>query len=228
MSGLQIPVTGISYEPLAAFLDSDRAPTDSMQMAEFDGFLTGVAIGPELIMPSEWLPVAWGGEGPVFESDEEAQSLFGAMMSRYNEIIRQAQDGTYEPIRCTTPEERRAWAEGFVIAMGLRLQAWHPLLKAKQAGWLLAPIFALCCDESGKSALDLGPEIERQMMKGAPILIPAAVVSIAAFWRERRDGRTGNLRVDRTTRADAGFPKAGRNEPCPCGSGKKFKRCCGV
>ena len=23
-------------------------------------------------------------------------------------------------------------------------------------------------------------------------------------------------------------PKAERNSPCPCGSGKKFKRCCGV
>jgi preprotein translocase subunit SecA len=23
------------------------------------------------------------------------------------------------------------------------------------------------------------------------------------------------------------LPKAGRNEPCPCGSGKKFKSCCG-
>lgn len=22
-------------------------------------------------------------------------------------------------------------------------------------------------------------------------------------------------------------PKIGRNEPCPCGSGKKYKRCCG-
>lgn len=22
-------------------------------------------------------------------------------------------------------------------------------------------------------------------------------------------------------------PKAGRNDPCPCGSGKKFKKCCG-
>jgi SEC-C motif-containing protein len=22
-------------------------------------------------------------------------------------------------------------------------------------------------------------------------------------------------------------PKVGRNDPCPCGSGKKFKRCCG-
>jgi uncharacterized protein YecA (UPF0149 family) len=22
--------------------------------------------------------------------------------------------------------------------------------------------------------------------------------------------------------------KTGRNQPCPCGSGKKFKKCCGV
>lgn len=22
-------------------------------------------------------------------------------------------------------------------------------------------------------------------------------------------------------------PKAGRNDPCPCGKGKKFKKCCG-
>jgi preprotein translocase subunit SecA len=22
-------------------------------------------------------------------------------------------------------------------------------------------------------------------------------------------------------------PKTGRNEPCPCGSGKKYKKCCG-
>jgi preprotein translocase subunit SecA len=25
----------------------------------------------------------------------------------------------------------------------------------------------------------------------------------------------------------AGHPKVGRNDPCPCGSGKKFKKCCG-
>jgi len=23
-------------------------------------------------------------------------------------------------------------------------------------------------------------------------------------------------------------PKIGRNEPCPCGSGKKYKKCCGA
>ncbi|MFY9327767.1 MAG: SEC-C metal-binding domain-containing protein [Georgfuchsia sp.] len=25
-----------------------------------------------------------------------------------------------------------------------------------------------------------------------------------------------------------GGPKIGRNDPCPCGSGKKFKKCCGA
>ncbi|MCI0480557.1 MAG: SEC-C domain-containing protein, partial [Candidatus Dadabacteria bacterium] len=23
------------------------------------------------------------------------------------------------------------------------------------------------------------------------------------------------------------MPKVGRNDPCPCGSGKKYKKCCG-
>ena len=23
-------------------------------------------------------------------------------------------------------------------------------------------------------------------------------------------------------------PTTGRNEPCPCGSGKKYKKCCGI
>ena len=36
---------------------------------------------------------------------------------------------------------------------------------------------------------------------------------------QRRQG--DNVTVTRST------PKIGRNEPCPCGSGKKYKQCCG-
>ena len=35
----------------------------------------------------------------------------------------------------------------------------------------------------------------------------------------------GELKIELPTRRD--IPKVGRNEPCPCGSGKKFKACCG-
>ena len=27
---------------------------------------------------------------------------------------------------------------------------------------------------------------------------------------------------------ESGVDRVGRNEPCPCGSGKKYKRCCGA
>jgi len=31
-----------------------------------------------------------------------------------------------------------------------------------------------------------------------------------------------------TTKTVIRGPKIGRNDPCPCGSGKKFKKCCGL
>ena len=34
-----------------------------------------------------------------------------------------------------------------------------------------------------------------------------------------------NSDIDRTVRRQE--PKVGRNDPCPCGSGKKYKNCCG-
>jgi hypothetical protein len=37
------------------------------------------------------------------------------------------------------------------------------------------------------------------------------------------EGKTHNPEPRRATE-----PKAGRNNPCPCGSGKKYKKCCGV
>ena len=40
--------------------------------------------------------------------------------------------------------------------------------------------------------------------------------------REAADAAQASAR-----RAAASTPKIGRNDPCPCGSGKKYKKCCG-
>ena len=42
----------------------------------------------------------------------------------------------------------------------------------------------------------------------------------------REDGRW--LYVDGVIAPQAPAGKTGRNDPCPCGSGKKFKKCCGA
>ena len=44
----------------------------------------------------------------------------------------------------------------------------------------------------------------------------------------RRDGRWYYLDGEHETETvRRETPKVGRNDPCPCGSGKKFKKCCG-
>ena len=55
--------------------------------------------------------------------------------------------------------------------------------------------------------------------------IPACVIEIAAYWRKRRPTPTtgSSQPVSVSLKAD----QPGRNDPCPCGSGRQYKVCCG-
>jgi uncharacterized protein len=44
------------------FLLSDQTPDNSIGLSDLDAFLTGIVVGPELIMPSDWLSVVSGGK----------------------------------------------------------------------------------------------------------------------------------------------------------------------
>ena len=110
-------------------------------------------------------------------------------------------------------------------AVALRADAWEPLMRSKRLGRLLLPILAVCADEDGESVLGLDPDEEERFMAEAAEFIPACVTEIAAYWRKRRPTpATGSSQtVSVSLKAD----QTGRNDPCPCGSGRKFKVCCG-
>ena len=63
------------------------------------------------------------------------------------------------------------------------------------------------------------------LLTWAALTIAGVLVWGAHLRRERRGGTGGHADL-----ADHPFarpaPKVGRNDPCPCGSGKKFKKCC--
>jgi len=160
MSEWEIPVrdADADLDALDEFLISDRSPPDSMMLSDLDGFLTGIAIGPELVLPSEWLPLIWGGDAPEFADEDEAKAILGAIMGRYNEILRRIADDTLDPIFWADRDGTLIaadWAEGFLQAIMLRADAWGSLFKSKRDGQLLFPILALCGDKNGESLLGL-------------------------------------------------------------------------
>jgi uncharacterized protein len=188
-----IPQTGpVDLAALDAFLLSDRAPEESMGLSDLDGFLTGMVVGPELILPSEWLPVVWGGGEPTFGSAEETGLVLGTIMGRYNEIVRTlaVAPEDLDPVFWEGPEGQvivTDWAAGFLDAVALRPQAWGPLVRHPEARTLMLPLLLLGADGPDDLPFDdvSLPEVNEDKLHAAGVdLIHGCVEGIAAFWKE--------------------------------------------
>ncbi len=192
----------VDLDALDAFLISDRTPEESMCLSDLDGFLAGIAVGPEVVMPSEWLPVVWGGEEPAFESVEEARSILGTVMGRYNEIVRalDAAPDEFDPAFWEGPDGEAIvtdWAAGFLDAVMLRPKAWEPLVRHAEASALILLLLVLGADDPECLPFGVRPppreQVEALHAIGAD-LIPDCVVGIHGFWRERRARGNGGGR----------------------------------
>ena len=176
---------------LDAFLLSDRAPEDSMGLSDLDGFLTSIIVGPELIQPSEWMSVIWGGDEPAFDDVGEARTVIGAIMGRYNTIIANLDDVAerFDPVFLEGAGGRvivSDWAAGFLDAIQLRLPAWDPLITHPEERSLVIPIFLLGAVDDGRfrDQRPLSPGELEKLMETGPELITACVIGIRAFWAE--------------------------------------------
>ncbi len=106
------------------------------------------------------------------------------------------------------------WCFGFMRAIDLAGKAWEPLFDDETNRVLLMPILMLGTEE-GLDQIDAAEDSEAEY-EGALEMLELSVEAIDAYWRLRRKyGAVPSI---------AGEP--GRNDPCPCGSGRKFKKCC--
>jgi len=186
----------VDLDALDAFLLSDGAPENSMGLSDLDGFLTGVIVGPELLMPSGWMPALWGGGEPDFKNVEEAEAILGTIIARYNEIVSDLDAGidAFRPIFWEGPSGELIvtdWAAGFIDAIKLRPKRWEPLIQHPDARVLLMPLLVLGADDPDHSPFGShvlpDDEVEALLEQGAEI-IPKCVFAIRDFWREQIGG----------------------------------------
>lgn len=222
------PLSDKEFNELDKFLLSDRCSDDCMTMDSLHGYLTAIAIGPVEIPMAEWLPHVWGASGdspPAFKSEKECERIIGLIGRYLNEIAitLEVAPAEFEPLFCEHEWEGRkvadgeAWAWGFWEGMRLREEAWRPIWCSNIAA-LMRPIYLLGAEEIEEEEMEL---VDNPIKcHKLAIEIEAVIPEIYRFWLPHRKSPVA------TAQRDA--PKIGRNDDCPCGSGKKFKKCCGI
>ena len=112
------------------------------------------------------------------------------------------------------------WAEGFNRAVALTPASWFAIIESGDTDAVAAfsGLRSLIAIASGESTLSK-PEQDR-LTAEAPDLIPEWV-EILSYWRLAHNPIAASS-------ATATFKNTRRNDPCPCGSGKKYKKCHGA
>lgn len=161
------------------------------------GFLTAVGTGPDAVAASVWIPVIVP-EG-AFAEDAPARArvdLLARLFGAVGETLR-----TSPAIICPEAEKPAREAVDFCRGYVRGAQLHETWLRDEVAARQLLPFEALAKDE-----VDGITTTHRERLG-------SHVAALHAYWQAKR-------RVVHAT------PKVGRNDPCPCGSGKKHKKCC--
>lgn len=231
---MQDKLTDDELTSLQDFLDMPGLADTSMDVAIMEGYFAALAIGPRVVMPSQWLPWIWdmdeGEAQPAFVDADEANVWMQLVFRQYNGVIRDWMEApaAFRPIYLQDARwSALAWCQGFMLGIELSGDNWSPLLTSQPA-WL-AP-FSRLGTAKGLALTEKHGDVEVWLDQILPSL-----QKIHAYWREQREavpageveesfpfGVGPQAPCARTT------PKVRRNDPCPCGSGLKFKKCCAL
>lgn len=181
------------------------------------GVFAGAAVSPRPLDPTEWLPVVVGDQIP---DSLTLKRLLTLLVRDAGAVSRDLAAGKSVTPVSEDEDVIREFCKGFV-RVAQKEASWT----TNQAAFdLTLPIMVLSGYVETTSLTAVNPEAARDptaYLKSCSERLPHAVAALYDFFAEAR-GKNAEIS------AEISNQKVGRNEPCPCGSGKKYKKCCGL
>jgi len=244
--------TSQEQKNLVKLLNTATNQDKVMSLDELHGYLFGLAIIPEMIMPSQWTFDIFGGEEScVIDDEKEGERLFGSLFSVYNRINTDNMTGELVfPFDIKKGSSNginrvRNWSRGLYRILSTSKKIFKVYDEIKKGGDdrnIDNETFAVCyCILKAVAYPEKTPELLARLQKGVKSdvshmisdanfisMLPDAVVSIREYAMAVKEAIKNS---ETSTTISPSSPlqviKIGRNEPCPCGSGLKYKKCCG-
>ena len=224
------PLTDPELDRLGEFLHACKGGR-AMNIEELDGFFAALIAGPETVMPSEYYPHIFGGsieETCEFENLDEANAILSLMMRHWNTIAGTLYaDEPYLPVLLEDGKgvaHANYWARGFMRGVELRREHWADLINDEEHGGSILPMMMLYHEHDPDPEMrpnPITPEQREDIIRHMAV----GLVQIYRYYRGQRGVSPVGRSSSRPVRREA--VKVGRNDPCPCGSGRKYKHCHG-
>ena len=147
-------LTDEQVDALEAFLEKHPR---GMDMELLDGFFCGLICGPVAQGPEPYLQFILGGNEPVYESDEQAEAILGAINQHWDHIESAMQnEEQYFPFFYSDSEFKVSandWSLGFILAVDRYRSSWEDMLMEAQADEnLITPILQIFSERLPENA----------------------------------------------------------------------------
>ena len=205
---------------LMELLDDKSEAHNTMRCDEVQGFMMALLSGPDALNPTNWLPEILGEES-LFDAKERTEierlvmAMAADMRMKLNEKI--LPDLWFYEDEAGNPDFY-TWCNAYLYALDIVPTDWFEAVEQEEFEDLFYPIMALGGiyddEENGEVILHLNEKELTQLESD----LPHVLLDIYWYWQ-------AIINKLQTVRREG--EKVGRNDPCPCGSGKKYKACCG-
>jgi uncharacterized protein len=226
---LELPISDEEEDELAAFVETLSG--GRFDFPKFHGLLTALAVGPVLFSPSEIVQVILQNskaERPAINDFSQSEKILELIARLHNEIVFDLDAEIFEPESFEREHssgeiypDTFSWCEGFLVGINHDVQVWKKWYNDSRRKKAIYAIEAAGNRKFRSEGIDFETPETMWALYG---VIEHLVPLIRCFWRlESGLDEIIGAGTPVTTQ-----PKVGRNAPCPCGSGKKFKHFCGA
>ena len=204
---------------LMELLDAKSEAHNTMRCDEVQGFMMALLSGPDALNPTNWLPEILGEES-LFNAKERTEierlvmAMAADMRMKLNEKI--LPDLWFYEDEAGNPDFY-TWCNAYLYALDIVPTDWFEAVDQEEFEDLFYPIMALggIYDEERNGEIIL--HLTEKELAQLESELPHVLLDIYWYWQ-------AIINKPQTVRREG--DKTGRNDPCPCGSGKKYKACC--
>ncbi|CAM4452979.1 MAG: hypothetical protein LEGION0398_MBIBDBAK_00010 [Legionellaceae bacterium] len=223
----------IELEKLYTILETSPFKENVMSIEQIHGFLCAIIAHPSLIPINQCLAAIYGDDSSLMKHPDAAKinEIIETLYSNINQAFHKQEEikplifSEHQLIDFQKANNALiiSWCAGYMAGVSANQEKWlssgHEDIR-----YLLTPISAFAqFFDNNQPQNTQGNDINIESICQSYLhLLPITITQIFQFWQKHQHC-SHHHHIDPIRHEQ---PKIGRNDPCICGSGKKFKKCC--